>query len=348
MSTSGSSSQSRPRRRASPGKVNKSPMQKQFEEDCISKVESGSARDFYFHPPEASMRRGIFSSIAFTLASVIVWMPHFLWKHLRVPSQPPCPRCGFEGEVKAHGRAPARRFSGLSLGDCGWIVGSVHRCMTCFAKREHLKSDGQPYKHITTYFRSFNPDVTAQYASHPRWSFIARVMPLYFTHRRAVTRALVDTVNKNCAQPNGSNPTALAKLFTELYHLGADRKRLVMLLVQRIAGEKPVGGVSSVSDSLQPTIGPGSFGGGHIRILRDVWLDKKDSRYPQDLSLADLGANGAPTHSYLRALFLAHQKDSRDFNDTWTMLNVGGRILSADHHCKALKCQIFKIGRAHV
>ena len=74
----------------------------------VRQVKAGTADRFRFTPPEPTMR-SVFTTVAFTLLSVIVGLPHKLWQHLGIPSQPPCPVHGFDSGVKDH---TARKWRG--------------------------------------------------------------------------------------------------------------------------------------------------------------------------------------------------------------------------------------------
>jgi hypothetical protein len=79
-----------------------------------------------------------------------------------------------------------------------------------------------------------------RYAKTEEWKFIAEEFPLRLTHRFAVTKELAQLVVSLCSMPNGSNPTALSKMLEELYQIEGDRRRLVMLLVQKRVAQRPV------------------------------------------------------------------------------------------------------------
>jgi len=111
----------------------------------VREVKSGHAARFVFPPPCASMRRGVFSALSFTLLNVIVWLPHLLWSYLGVPQQPPCPTHGFDCVVKNYRSKMARprRFVCVFLKYCGWLVGSIHSCDECKEMRKALKDAGR-------------------------------------------------------------------------------------------------------------------------------------------------------------------------------------------------------------
>ena len=136
--------------RKSPGKVPLSAQQQRQIDKPVDEVKAGTADRFRFAPPDPTMVRGAFTTAAFTMLGVIVWLPHLLWRHLKIPPQPPCPKHGFDCVVKQHGTKVVRprRYVGVNLHDCGWLVGSCHKCMTCMAERAAAKSQGLPFKHL--------------------------------------------------------------------------------------------------------------------------------------------------------------------------------------------------------
>ena len=128
----------RPKRR-SPGKAPLQPAQITFINKCVGKVESGIADDFMFKPPRASMQQ-IVDVVGHALTWVLVWLPHILWRRHGIPPQPPCPRHGFDCTVKPHGKKSARprRYVDVFLSNCGWLVGTVHKCVQCQRERAAL------------------------------------------------------------------------------------------------------------------------------------------------------------------------------------------------------------------
>ena len=150
-------------KRKSPGKLTLNAAQQSEIDRCVQQVKDGTAEDFEFRPPRASMQRA-FSALAFTLLSVIVWLPQRLFSVRGVPREPPCPVHGFVGNaVTQHGMVRPRFYADLFLSGSGWLVGSLHSCRLCREKRTALKAAGDPkYKDTHHYFRSYNEGVLEQ------------------------------------------------------------------------------------------------------------------------------------------------------------------------------------------
>ena len=130
-------------KRKATGKAPLLPVQQREIEKNVRTVVEGRADRFEFAPPHPTMARK-FSAVLFCLLPVIVWLPHLLWSHCGVPPQPPCPVHGFDCNVTQHGKklAPPRRFVGLFLERCGWLVGSVHKCDKCMEAYLERKTNG--------------------------------------------------------------------------------------------------------------------------------------------------------------------------------------------------------------
>lgn len=143
-------------------------------------------RRFVFEPEEPTMQSR-FSKIAYTMLTVIVWLPQYLWRHLGVPHQPPCPRHGFHDGVTEHDTARPRYYCDMFRGSSGWVVGTVHSCCKCKAEKAKMKQDGDPqYEEHTHYFRTYDPRVTEAYFKS-EWRMVAHKMPIRFTWDRGVT-----------------------------------------------------------------------------------------------------------------------------------------------------------------
>jgi hypothetical protein len=128
--------------------------QREIEKNVRTVVE-GRADRFEFAPPHPTMARK-FSAVLFCLLPVIVWLPHLLLSHCGVPPQPPCPVHGFDCNVTQHGKklAPPRRFVGLFLERCGWLVGSVHKCDKYMEAYLERKTNGTLRKTDHYFFRT--------------------------------------------------------------------------------------------------------------------------------------------------------------------------------------------------
>ena len=124
-------------------------------EKNVRTVVEGRADRFEFAPPHPTMARK-FSAVLFCLLPVIVWLPHLLWSHCGVPPQPPCPVHVFDCNVTQHGKklAPPRRFVGLFLERCGWLVGSVHKCDKYMEAYLERKTNGTLRKMDHYFFRT--------------------------------------------------------------------------------------------------------------------------------------------------------------------------------------------------
>ena len=93
-------------------------------------VKAGIATNFEFLPPAPTMSRR-FKKSAYRLSNTIVWAPQYLFKHLRIPEQPPCPTHGFVHGITEHSNARPRYCSGLTLGTSAWLQGTVNHCKLC-------------------------------------------------------------------------------------------------------------------------------------------------------------------------------------------------------------------------
>jgi hypothetical protein len=195
-------------------------------------VKAGTASNFQFHPPSPAMALR-FKKSSYTLSGSIIWAPHYLFKHLRIPLQPPCPVHGFVQQVTEHQVARPRYYSGLTLGTSGWLGGTVHKCQLCKSDRAALKAAGDlSYKDKHCFFRSYNPAVTRQYFQSARWRFVAELKPVRILGRRAVTVELAQAASALCSMPGGMNPHSLDSFLREMHGVGGDRLRLVALLHQ--------------------------------------------------------------------------------------------------------------------
>jgi hypothetical protein len=123
--------------------------QRQFMSLQLAAVKRGELKSMTVHPPHCFSADTV-GLADFCIFTTHIWAPHVFFKDKGVPSQPPCPKHGFDGVVIRNGWTNlnrVRRISGVASDE--FMLGSRHICNTCRSERaaavagvaDHLSED---------------------------------------------------------------------------------------------------------------------------------------------------------------------------------------------------------------
>ncbi|CAM9585769.1 unnamed protein product, partial [Ectocarpus fasciculatus] len=272
--------------------------------------------------------------------AVYVHAPQRYYEGCGVPSQPPCPRCGWKAvtdrKVISKGWTEGRRVSGVF--DDMFMIGTKHRCATCKEKKKSLEARAKEWRgdadekqrrvseakaHSFT-FRSYDPDVTKCYNERYPWIAAANKV-VVCNHKTAMTLELAYLMKR--LMTTGSSPHDMMRLLQEMKGVQYTLDQTVYYGYQQYirSSLSPLHGQPKMTEMFerQKRKESGAAGGGVGGAHGPVQVMTRKAR-----GMCCLG------HGVLRRFYIEHSDRKADFEHLWRELNVSSDVVAIDHTMK--------------
>lgn len=327
--------------------------QVRFIRDELEKLRRGklsSALEITRRPPNPLKGEHVADPSTYCLLPTSFWAPHIFFNEQGIPSQPPCPNCGWSAvekkQVQSDGwikPGKARRVFGISTDE--YLMGTRHRCNQCkidkaaLMKEAEASTGEEKQTKIATarrhqcHFLSYNPAVTKLYFE--RYPWVAAQMPATICSKRtAMTHDLARVLHRSCA--TGGNPTDLAKMLEECKAQQFDMTRLVYYSYQLFNKKDRFSGGGQVQLTMEKAFSRSEGTGSACSNMSKQVSQSNTQVEPDKLTEAIYGL-ASPGHGLIRSYFVDKSSSKAEYQFLWRQQRVGGDIVQGDHTMKVSK-----------